>query len=62
MGIHKSNIKFGWKITAKKTHKGAQQQLCRNLQRRTTSTVTISWHYHTRSTSLKYFYLKKEKN
>jgi hypothetical protein len=28
--------------------------------RRTTSTVTISWHYLTRSTSLKYLYLKKE--
>jgi hypothetical protein len=34
--------------------KGAQQQLCRNLRLRTTSTVTISWHYLTRSTSLKY--------
>jgi hypothetical protein len=28
--------------------------MCPNLQRRTTSTVTISWHYLTRSTSLKY--------
>jgi hypothetical protein len=31
------------------------------LQRRTTPTVTVSWHYLTRSTSLKYILSKKRK-
>jgi hypothetical protein len=42
------------------SHNTSTMQLCRNLQCRTTSTVTISWHYLTSSKSLSILSRKKD--